>query len=296
MITAAGLSAVLLVAIVGGFMLNRPTTTPVATAEGAGDVPLAEFESSVSDASESSNVVVFMRADATEDELSAVADVLDESITVSSYFFMSKEEIYEEFEEFFVDDPELLDTISVDTMPPSFRLVVDDLDDPILDQLGDLSGVRDVMLPTDSFSLVPPTPPADANSTTTTSIANTTTSVVDDELTQAVFTSPSGNISCVMNQWVGASCWIGEKEWTVAESSEPNCEYDFGNVVDFSTESGVEYPCYSDTIWHSGARPLAYGDSVTVGDLTCTSSREGMTCVNEDGRGFRLSRAAVDEF
>jgi hypothetical protein len=45
-----------------------------------------------------------------------------------------------------------------------------------------------------------------------------------------------------------------------------------------------------------GSPVLPYGASLTLGGITCTSERTGMTCVNRDGRGFAVARAAQRVF
>ena len=109
------------------------------------------------------------------------------------------------------------------------------------------------------------------------------------------FTSPSGNIACNMSTAGGVSCWIGEKQWTIDESSEPDCEFDFGNAVDV-TDAGVSFPCYSDFGWDRDGPVLAYGDRMVVGEFSCTSAENGVTCANQDEVGFRVARAEVVVF
>jgi len=107
------------------------------------------------------------------------------------------------------------------------------------------------------------------------------------------FTSPSGNIACLMTADYGASCWISEKRWTIDQPSEPGCEeFDYGNAVDV-IGSGVVFPCYSDFSWDPSAPALQYGNRMHVGDFACASEPEGVTCSNGAGQGFRLARAEV---
>jgi hypothetical protein len=114
-----------------------------------------------------------------------------------------------------------------------------------------------------------------------------------DPARSASFTSPSGNIACLMTADYGASCWISEKQWTIDQPREPGCEeFDYGNAVDV-TGSGVVFPCYSDFGWNPSAPALEYGNSMQVGDFACASEPEGVTCLNGRGEGFRLARAEV---
>ncbi len=134
--------------------------------------------------------------------------------------------------------------------------------------------------------------------TTTTSASSTTattgTGPVVDGGSSFAFTSPTGNIACVMD--VQVSCWIGEKAWTIDQPAGPDCATsDWGNAVDLGAD-GPSFPCYTDMIWNVFAPPLDYGSAVTVGEFRCDSARAGVTCRNGAGRGFTVARAGVDLF
>ena len=72
---------------------------------------------------------------------------------IDSFTFVSKQETFEEFREFFPDDPELLETVSPETMPPSFRVRPTDRDAGAVEALGDSfenkPGVRSVVFATE---------------------------------------------------------------------------------------------------------------------------------------------------
>ena len=93
--------------------------------------------------------VVFMRADAEPSQLDAIEVLLDGSPEVDEWNFVSKQETFEEFTEFFADDAQLLDTISIETMPPSFRIRPTDTDAGAVEALGSTfdsrPGVRTVV-------------------------------------------------------------------------------------------------------------------------------------------------------
>ena len=74
--------------------------------------------------------VVFMRADAEQGEIDAIRSTLEASTGsgIDGFNFVTKEQTFEEFREFFAGDPELLETISPETMPPSFRIQPTDTD------------------------------------------------------------------------------------------------------------------------------------------------------------------------
>ena len=97
--------------------------------------------------------VVFMKADAEQSQLDAIEVLLEGSPEVDEWNFVTKEETFQEFTEFFADDAQLLDTISVETMPPSFRIRPTDPDAGAVEALGSTfeakPGVRTVVFATE---------------------------------------------------------------------------------------------------------------------------------------------------
>jgi len=99
--------------------------------------------------------VVFMRADAEQSQLGAIEALLNESQgnEIESWVFVDKEQTFDEFKEYFAGDQELLDTISVDTMPPSFRIRPTDPNAGAVEALGSTfeakPGVRTVVFATE---------------------------------------------------------------------------------------------------------------------------------------------------
>ena len=99
--------------------------------------------------------VVFMNHDAEQSQIDAIETLLDTSRgnTVDEFSFVTKEETFIEFQEFFAGDEELLQTISVDTMPPSFRIRPTNVDAGNVEALGGTfearPGVRTVVFATD---------------------------------------------------------------------------------------------------------------------------------------------------
>lgn len=99
--------------------------------------------------------VVFMRADAEQGEIDAIGATLEASrgSGIDDFNFVTKEQTFEEFREFFAGDPELLETISAETMPPSFRIQPTDTDAGAVEALGQTfesePGVRTVVFATE---------------------------------------------------------------------------------------------------------------------------------------------------
>ena len=87
-------------------------------------------------------------------------------------------------------------------------------------------------------------------------------------------------------------CDIGDADWTLPPRP-PGCDVDWIHGVELGTEAHVGI-CAGDTAM-GGPDVLAYGSSVSRGDLRCESAQTGLTCRNgATGAGFRLSRAAVE--
>jgi hypothetical protein len=88
-------------------------------------------------------------------------------------------------------------------------------------------------------------------------------------------------------------CDIGDADWSLPPRPA-GCDLDWIHGVELGTEVHIGI-CAGDTAM-GGPDVLAYGTSVTRGDLRCESERTGLTCRNgTTGAGFRLSRAAVEQ-
>ena len=101
------------------------------------------------------------------------------------------------------------------------------------------------------------------------------------------FYSPSKNISCAVSSGgeggAYAFCQSLQKPRSVTLSPQGTLKVCNG------TQCMTDGP--------DDAFELGYGDSVTVGNFTCTSLQTGMNCsVSPSGNGFELSRAALKQF
>jgi hypothetical protein len=106
------------------------------------------------------------------------------------------------------------------------------------------------------------------------------------------FSSPSGNIGCVM--------WRHFTRCDIAHHTYPkprrprHCfgDYDGGSIV---VRRVPHFECITDTAL--GGRVLHYGKSVRLGKFRCISRRNGMHCENRRNRhGFRLARDSYTIF
>jgi len=99
--------------------------------------------------------VVFMKADAEPSQLDAIETLLEDSQgkEIDDWSFVSKQETFDEFTEFFAGDEELLGTISIETMPPSYRIRPTDTNAGAVEALGTTfetkPGVRTVVFATE---------------------------------------------------------------------------------------------------------------------------------------------------
>lgn len=100
------------------------------------------------------------------------------------------------------------------------------------------------------------------------------------------FQSPSGNIACYLAE-DGVACQIAGRGWEPPPAPE-DCEFDWGNEVYLADEA--TFSCSSDSLF-GAPTVLDYGDSVSLGRITCASSEAGVECGNsESQRGFVLGR------
>jgi cell division transport system permease protein len=92
--------------------------------------------------------IVWMNPDATQEQIDAVERTLDSSPGVSRARYVTREETYVEFREFYKDSPEVLDAVGPEILPTSFRVVPEIPEAAVVRQLGDefqtLPGVRNV--------------------------------------------------------------------------------------------------------------------------------------------------------
>lgn len=112
------------------------------------------------------------------------------------------------------------------------------------------------------------------------------------------FRSPSSNIQCMIatGEWPAARCDVME----VARMSFPvqpaDCDLDWGHAFAVGPTGRGEPACVGDTVASPDAMQLGYGQSVELGGFRCISEKTGMTCVNGQGHGFTVAKAAQNVF
>jgi hypothetical protein len=103
------------------------------------------------------------------------------------------------------------------------------------------------------------------------------------------FHSPSRNIDCVLTS-ADARCDI--RRFTFKPPRKPaSCDLDWGSVLTVArTSRRGAFGCVGDTARDPRSPVLAYGRSLSVGTMRCTSRTDGMRCSNRRGHGFLLAR------
>ncbi len=95
--------------------------------------------------------IVFMNADATEAQHAAIRGALDENPEIGGYDFVDQQGAYNEFITEFADRPELIENVTPEILPPSYRVKpsVNDADviEALATQFDARPGVRQVTLP-----------------------------------------------------------------------------------------------------------------------------------------------------
>ena len=125
--------------------------------------------------------------------------------------------------------------------------------------------------------------------TTTTPEVTDGEAQVDQVVTEPTgFTSPSGNIGCVIDP-VSVRCDIRDRDWDPSEAPS-SCKLDFGQGIMLEAGAAPDFVCAGDTTLESGPE-LPYGQALGAGLLRCESEASGITCRDiESGRGFTLSK------
>jgi hypothetical protein len=121
--------------------------------------------------------------------------------------------------------------------------------------------------------------------------------------TQLHFKSPSGNINCYLfaSQGGVADYDVHTSTWSGAPKKPASCTLDWAaHEVQLVKAHVTVGSCRGDVgpRWYAGGgrcSVLAYGRSVTVGGIRCSSSAHGMTCrrTSASRPGFRIAREGV---
>ncbi len=97
---------------------------------------------------------IFMRVEATDQQIEEVRDSLDSDRNVRRYTFLSKQDAYDEFQRIFRDDPDLVNSITAEDLPPSFRVapIRAELTPTVKAEFDTMQGVDEVSLPAEALA------------------------------------------------------------------------------------------------------------------------------------------------
>lgn len=118
----------------------------------------------------------------------------------------------------------------------------------------------------------------------------TTPAFADDLI---FFRAPSGNINCLLatGEYPEARCDMRVLTPSFT-TPPPDCDLDWGSAFGIGPADRKGYlVCTGDTTITPEAVVLGYGQSLSLGSITCTSEKTGMTCTNPAGHGFTISKA-----
>jgi len=107
----------------------------------------------------------------------------------------------------------------------------------------------------------------------------------------ASFALPSGNIGCSMTV-DGVTCAIAGISYKAPKVE--GCSGTTGHVITLGAQ-GATWACVDGKqppVASPDAPVLQYGSSTSVGDYTCQSATDGVTCTDGSGTGFRVARAS----
>lgn len=121
--------------------------------------------------------------------------------------------------------------------------------------------------------------------------------------TVAHFTSPSGNIDCLLSNddtyGRGVACVVEQNDWWPLPPERPSsCDLDWVGTELYLTQKGKVFvgACRGDVgpVCTGNCVTLPFGESVRVGKIRCSSAKSGITCQTTNGarHGFRVSRSA----
>jgi cell division transport system permease protein len=82
--------------------------------------------------------IVYLQPQVTEDQKASIQRDLDDNPDVREYTFVDQDETYEEFQRLFQNSPQLVETVTPEILPPSYRVAPRIQDPEVVKALGDL--------------------------------------------------------------------------------------------------------------------------------------------------------------
>lgn len=103
------------------------------------------------------------------------------------------------------------------------------------------------------------------------------------------FMMPSKNIFCAFLNDSGLRCEILSGLNPVPPQPSPHGDCVWGQSLLLPSSGKIEFLCIGDTIWDN-YQILSYGKTWKKSGVECVSQKTGLTCKNNRGNGFFLSR------
>ena len=123
-----------------------------------------------------------------------------------------------------------------------------------------------------------------------------TPALADDYI---AFHSPTGNIHCglyISADYTGVRCDVYQMTARSYTQAPPDCEFDWGNSFGVDATGKGYLACVSDAVADDTGLTLDYGKEISLGGITCSSAKTGMSCKNDAGHGFTIARAKQQLF
>jgi hypothetical protein len=123
--------------------------------------------------------------------------------------------------------------------------------------------------------------------------ASFTSACAADDVIQ--FHSPSQNIFCVgvNSETEGGSVDCEVITRTNAKDLQPrpaDCDLEWGNRFALHSDGKATMLCAGDTLRDGQAFNFGYGEELDRFGVHCTSTQQGIECINDDQHGFKISK------
>jgi hypothetical protein len=106
------------------------------------------------------------------------------------------------------------------------------------------------------------------------------------------FRTPSDNIHClVSSDEESIDCEIITVTVQSPLPERPSdCDLEWGQRFYMKEKGQAELICTGDSVRDHKAKIVPYGENYAFGLFTCSSEKKGLSCYNNDGHGFFLSK------
>ena len=109
------------------------------------------------------------------------------------------------------------------------------------------------------------------------------------------FHSPSKNIYCIgvnsATEGGSVDCELISRTNTKDLRPRPaDCDLEWGNRFALYSSGEAIMVCAGDTLRESNAFSLGYGEGIDRFGIHCTSTEQGIECINDDQHGFKISK------